>query len=82
MYPYFLLSIRRVCLKYKYKHKSFVDVIGVVGSGKNTMINIIIGEGLALHGMESVVLVFIVDVRCGMWLCDVDADHQCDYGYQ
>ena len=46
------------------------------------MINSIIGEGLALHGMESVVLVFIVDVQCGMWLCDVDADHQCDYGYQ
>ena len=82
MYPSFLLSIRRVCLKYKYKQKSFVNVIGIVGSGKNTMINSIIGEGLALHGMELVVLVFIVDVQCGMWLCDVDADHQCDYGYQ
>ena len=43
------------------------------------MINSIIGEGWALHVMELVVLVLRMDVWCGMWLCDVDADHQCDY---
>ena len=82
MYPSSLLSICWVCLKYKHKHKNFADVVGVVGSGKNTIINSIIGEGRALHGMELVVLVLRIDVRYGMWLCDVDADHQCDYGYQ
>ena len=48
------------------------------------MINSIIGEGRALYGMELVVLVLIIDVQCGtsIWFCDVDADHQCDYGYQ
>lgn len=82
MHPSSFLSIRQVYLKYKYKHKDFADIIGTVGSRKKKMTNRIIGEWRALHGMELVVLVLRIDVRYGMWLCDVDADHQCDYGYQ